>query len=205
MSLAYLWRHPTNNNSTVSNRSFEVASSAADNAILKIRAQNIECSFGCVACSAVLLKPNVANILLFNFCEQKFIQHGPIAIAIACIGLSLLIFEEKCSDYASGPKSTPNSDLFRMRRLFNVCVRFFVPQMRQFCLFTYSPRSKWASQYFAYTQPYSFGGRIKLIICQIGHELRVTIHEISTSWKKTLEGGPYTRLQRLLVISSRRT
>ena len=35
----------------------------------------------------------------------------------------------------------------------------------------------------AYTQPYSFGGRIKLIICQFRHELSVTIHEISTSWK----------------------
>ena len=43
----------------------------------------IECSFGCVARSAVLLKPNVANIL-FNFCEQKFVQHGPITIAIDC-------------------------------------------------------------------------------------------------------------------------
>ena len=30
-------------------------------------------------------------------------------------------------------------------------------------------------------QPYSFGGRIKLIICQVKHELSVTIHEISTS------------------------
>ena len=33
----------------------------------------------------------------------------------------------------------------------------------------------------AYAQPYSFGGRIKLIICQIRHELSVSIHEISTS------------------------
>ena len=33
----------------------------------------------------------------------------------------------------------------------------------------------------AYTQPYSFGGRIKLTICQIRHELSVTIHEVSTS------------------------
>ena len=31
----------------------------------------------------------------------------------------------------------------------------------------------------AYTQPYSFGGRIKLIICQIGHEPSVIIHKIS--------------------------
>ena len=51
------------------------------------------------------LKPNVANVPLFNFCEQKFIQHGPIA---ACSGLSLFIFEEKWSNYASGPISAPN-------------------------------------------------------------------------------------------------
>ena len=38
----------------------------------------------------------------------------------------------------------------------------------------------------AYTQP-----RISLISCQIRYELSVTIHEISTSWKKTLDGGPY--------------
>ena len=38
------------------------------------------------------------------------------------------------------------------------------------------------SQYFpAYTQQYSFGSRIRLIICQIRHELSVIIHEISTS------------------------
>ena len=61
------------------------------------------------------------------------------------------------------------------------------------CLFTCPPRSKWASSekmiwksivgpllsvVQAYTQPYSLGGRIKLIICQIRHELSVTIHEI---------------------------
>ena len=34
-----------------------------------------------MARSAVLLKPNVANILL-NFYEQKFVQHSPITIAI---------------------------------------------------------------------------------------------------------------------------
>ena len=36
------------------------------------------------------------------------------------------------------------------------------------------------------TQPYWFGGRIKLIICQIRHELSVTIHEIGNSWKKNV-------------------
>ena len=100
-------------------------SSAADNAIFKNRAQNIEYSFGCVARSAILLKPNVDNILLFNFCEQKFIQHGPTTIAIDCKSLSLLIFEEKSPNYAFGPKSAQNSESFLVRRLFNVCVRVF--------------------------------------------------------------------------------
>ena len=100
-------------------------SSAADNAILKNWAQNIECSFGCVARTTVRLKPNVANILLFNFCELKFIQHGSITIATDCNGLSLLIFEEKWLNYASGPKSAPNSDSFWVRWLFNVCMQVF--------------------------------------------------------------------------------
>ena len=75
--------------------------------------------------SAIPLKPNVANILLFNLCEEKFVQHGSITITIYCNGLSLLILEEKSSNYASGPKSTLNCDSFRVRRLFNVCVRVF--------------------------------------------------------------------------------
>ena len=83
-----------------------------------MRAQNIECSFGCVTPCTVLW--NQTNIFPFNFCEQKFLQHGPITI-----GLSLPIFEEKWSNYASGPKSAPNSDPFLMRRLFNVCVLVF--------------------------------------------------------------------------------
>ena len=86
---------------------------------------------------------------------------------------------------------------------------FFVPQIRQFCLFIYPP--KWASSentiFFlekskssvswsvaifprvvqAWKQPYSFGGRIKLIICRIRHELSVSINDINTCWKKTVK------------------
>ena len=107
---------------------------AADNAISKngtpqiivqrsskvAKPQNIESSFGCVAHSAVLLQSNVANILLFNFWEQKFVQHGPIAIATDCNSLSLLIFEEKWPNYASRPKFAPNSDSFWVHRLSKV-------------------------------------------------------------------------------------
>ena len=112
--------------------------------------------------------------------------------------------------------------------LMSAC-EFFVSQKRQFCLFTtYPPRSKWVSsekmifslpksassvsrsqahlakRIQAHTQPYSFGGRIKLIICQIRHELSVTIYEINTSWKKTLDGGHYiSRIFLLLLVQNR--
>ena len=169
-----------------------------DNAIFKKRAQNNECSFGFVARSAVLLKPNVTNGLLFNFYEQKFVQHGPITIAIDFNSLFLLIFEEKCPNYASRPKSTPNSDSFWVRRLFNLYVRFvcasnatillvYIPAMikmsfiRKYDFFFLAKSSSSVS--WSQTHPYSFDGRRKLIICQIRHELSVTIHEISTSWK----------------------
>ena len=166
-------------------------SSAAENVIFKPRAQNIECTFACVARSAVLLKPNVANILLFNFCEQKFVQHGPITIAIDCNNLSLLIFKEKWHNYASTPKSAPNSDSFWVRRVFNVCMRVFCA-LNAIILLVYTPAKIkmsciWKDDYFAkiaksnvaifssfvqaYTQAYSFGGRMKLIICQIRHEV----------------------------------
>ena len=89
----------------------------------------------------------------------------------------------------------------RIQRFSMDAYGFSVPQMLQFCLFTYPPRSKRASSekmilfgkigifckslvgplpsvVQAYTQPYSFGVKIKLIICQIRHELSVTIHKI---------------------------
>ena len=186
-------------------------SSAADNAIFKSRAQNIDCSFGCVARSVFLLKQNVANILLSNFCEQKIRSTWPDNYRIDCNGLSLLIFEEKWPNYASGLKSAPNSDSFWVHRLFNVCVRVFCAPNVTILLVYIPAKIKmsfiWKDNFFffvkigifcksiagplptvvqAYTQPYSFGGVIKLIICQIRHELNVTIHEISTSWKKNV-------------------
>ena len=133
-------------------------------------------------------------------------------IAIDCNGLSLLIFEEKCPKYTSGPKSAPNSDSFWVHRLLYAC-GLSVPQMRPFCLFTYPPGSKWASSekmiflpksassvsrsqaHFLTLFNRSFGRRMKLIICQIRHKLSVTTHEISSSWKKALCSGFYTSQQ----------
>ena len=117
-------------------------SSAAGNAISKNRAQNIECCFGCVTRSAVLLKPNVANILLFNFCEQKFIQHGPIRSPLT-VTASPCSFPKK-----NGPIKPLDQNTHQTVTRFG-CVGFSmyacgisVPQMLQFCLFTYPPKSK---------------------------------------------------------------
>ena len=148
-----------------------------------------------MAHSAVLLKPNVANILLLNFSEQNFVQHGPITIVIDCNGLSLLIFEEKWSNYASGPKSAPNSDSFWVRQLFNLSVRVFSAPNTTILLVYFSAKVKmpfiWKDDFFAKIVKSNFPIFLsvvlikkKLIICQIRHELSVTIHEISTSWKK---------------------
>ena len=121
-----------------------------------------------------------------TICEQKFVQHGPITIAIYCSGLSFLIFEEKWPNYASGPKFSPNSESFSVRRLFNVCLHTRQGQnelhlKRSFFLPKKSIAGSLPSVIQAYTQPYSFGGSTKLILCQIRYELGVTIHEISTS------------------------
>ena len=90
--------------------------------------------------------------------------------------------------------------LFGCRWLFNVCVRVFcapnatilfvyIPAkikmsfIRKDCFFFCRNRhllqAIFPSVIQAYTQPYdySFAGRIKLIICQIRHELSVTVHE----------------------------
>ena len=160
-------------------------------------------NFDC--CSVVLLKSNVANIILFNFCEQKLVQHGPITIVCECSGFSLRIFKEKWPNFVSGPKSAPNSDSFWMRRLFNACVRVFCATNATI-LIVYMPakigiiRKSIAgplpSVVQEYTQPYSFGRRIKLIICQIRHGNSYTIHEISSEKKRKM-ANPILRFGQL--------
>ena len=101
-------------------------SSAADNAIFNNRAQNIECSLGCVARIAVLLKPNIVNILLFNFCEEKCVQRGLITFAIDCNGPIMNLDQN--------PQQTVTQ--FGCVGFLMYAFGFSVAQMRQFCLFT---------------------------------------------------------------------
>ena len=51
----------------------------------------------------------------------------------------------------------------------------------------------------AYTQPYSLGGRIKLIICQIRHELSVTFHEIEVEKKCQMADNIYYLIQYAII------
>ena len=133
-------------------------------------------SESCVAHSAVLLKPHIANILLFLLCELKCVQHGPITIAIVCNGLSLLNFEEKLLNYTILLVYKPSK--IKMSFFWKDDF-FFFSKIGIFCKSIAGPLP---SVVQTYIQPYSFCGRIKLIICQISHELSVTIHDISTSW-----------------------
>ena len=72
---------------------------------------------------------------------------------------------------------------------------FFFGKIGIFCKSIAGPLCEALFKYVCCTQTYSFGGRIQLITCQTSHELSVTIHEISTSWKKTLDGGPYIYIE----------
>ena len=90
-----------------------------------------------------------------------------LALLDACIGMIGLSFQ--CHSHTS---------IIRQQlRAFD----FFFAKIVIFCISIAGPLP---SVVQAYTQPYSFSGRIKLIICQIRHELSDTIHKISTSWKK---------------------
>ena len=72
---------------------------------------------------------------------------------------------------------------FKIKMSFIYKDNFFFAKIGIFCK---SIADSLPSVVQAYTQSYSFGERIKLIICQIRHELSVNILEISTSWKKNV-------------------
>ena len=84
------------------------------------RCAKIDCYVGCVENGPVLLEPNVVHVIIFNFWEQKFVEHGTVTLAIDYNGGFLLIFEEKCPNDATVLKCAPNSHSLWMHRLFNL-------------------------------------------------------------------------------------
>ena len=122
-------------------------------------------SFGCVALSAILLKPNVTHNLLFNFYEQKFVQHGPITIANEC-------FRRKLAQLCLWTKSGPNQNCysFWVRRLFNVCVRVFCASNATILL-VYIPAKSfiWKDNFFL---PKSASCVSRSVVCRIHNRIR---------------------------------
>ena len=86
-------------------------------------------------------------------------------------------FCPKCDNFAC-LHTRQNQNELQLKRWF------FFAKIGSFCKSIARPLPSVAQ---AYTQqPYSFGGRIKLIICQIRHGICITIHEVSTIWKKNV-------------------
>ena len=117
---------------------------------------------------------------LHEYCplnRQLSLAWWSITIAIDCNGLSFLIFE---ANVCMRLFCAPNETILLVYIPANNKMSFiwkdevFFAKIGIFCK---SIAGLLFSVFQAYTQPYSFGGRIKLIICQIRHE-------ISTSWKK---------------------
>ena len=120
-----------------------------------------------------------------TFVNKNSFNMDPIPIAIDCNGLSLLIFEEKWPNYAPWPKSALNSDSFCVRVYCaanaTILLVYILAKIKKSFIskdeFFFLPKSASSvSQSQAHTT-YSFGGSIKLIICQIRQELSVTIHD----------------------------
>ena len=65
---------------------------------------------------------------------------------------------------------------------------FFFAKIAIFCKSIAGP---FPSVVQAFAEPYSASGRIKLV--NLLNKLIVTVQEVSTSWKKTLNGGPNER------------
>ena len=120
---------------TAPRRSTDISISA-DYSIFENGAQKIGCYVGCVASGPVLLKPNVIHVIIFNFWNKKFVEHGTLTLAIDRNARSLVIFEEKWPNDATIPKSAPNSHSLWGHRLFMMTFGFSETQMRKFCLLT---------------------------------------------------------------------
>ena len=55
---------------------------SADYSVFENGAQKFDCYVDYVANCAVLLKPNVVHVILFNVWKQKFVEHGTVTLAI---------------------------------------------------------------------------------------------------------------------------
>ncbi|GFY04724.1 hypothetical protein TNCV_419791 [Trichonephila clavipes] len=63
-------------------------------AVTKRVFQSIDCGTSCVTCCAVLLEPQLLDIMIVQFKNEKVSNHGSIPITIDCTVVAFIVFEE---------------------------------------------------------------------------------------------------------------
>ncbi|GFT62030.1 hypothetical protein TNCV_3811981 [Trichonephila clavipes] len=88
---------PTKNSLAVLNHKILEANSQVQNVKLGVTKrvfQSIDCGKSCVTCCAVLLEPQLLDIMIVQFSNEKVSNHGSIPITIDCNVVAFIVFEE---------------------------------------------------------------------------------------------------------------
>ncbi|GFW89484.1 hypothetical protein TNCV_3967741 [Trichonephila clavipes] len=70
------------------------ADQGAERAVTKRVFQSIDCGTSCVTCCAVLLEPQLLDIMIVQFRNEKVSNHGSIPITIDRCVVAFIVFEE---------------------------------------------------------------------------------------------------------------
>ncbi|GFW49291.1 hypothetical protein TNCV_3058011 [Trichonephila clavipes] len=84
---------PTENSLAVLNHKILEANSQVQNVKLGGH-QTCLCGTSCVTCCAVLLEPQLLDIMIVQFRNEKVSNHGSIPITIDCNVVAFIVFEE---------------------------------------------------------------------------------------------------------------
>ncbi|GFW70040.1 hypothetical protein TNCV_1404931 [Trichonephila clavipes] len=85
---------PTENSLAVLNHKILEANSQVQNVKLGDHQIKIDCGTSCVTCCAVLLEPQLLDIMIVQFRNEKVSNHGSIPITIDCNVVAFIVFEE---------------------------------------------------------------------------------------------------------------
>ena len=124
-------------------------------------------------CFWKMLSKNPLNTYIPQIRTKQWLVLG--ALAFQCMRAGFLC--PKCENFA-GLHTRQDQNELHLKRWFFCFAKIGI--------FYKSIAGPFLSIVQAYRELYSFGGRLKLIMCQIRYELSVTIYEISTSWWRTL-------------------
>ncbi|GFV38860.1 hypothetical protein TNCV_2814761 [Trichonephila clavipes] len=71
--------------------------------ILEANSQDQNVKSSCVTCCAVLLEPQLLDIMIFQFRKEKATNHGSIPITIEFNVVAFIVFEEVRSNDSTSP------------------------------------------------------------------------------------------------------